>query len=400
MSQAEHERRHESGTKHERRSPENAGVEKSESESEVPHPRYEACDPIEAGCGSDVVDPWVRGKYPVSDDPDVEDGVIRTKVNYYAVQHDDGSGVVMTPAGGAVYAVRLADGTILGNESRGLMWPYGSETEDEAEAYAEIPFRFVGDVVAEQTRREVTDEGRTLMRSLRGADILDDHHDEEGVLLTHESGLQVYVGWDSTSYENSDLFGFVPFDGEDGVPVPSAGDALDLLKPHEAVARKGGEVTRQGEWFLVDTGEEPEGSIQKPGVSARPYGGSPLESHVPRDWATGVEDGVFLERARGAFDDLPVDVETPQGVFDWLHAEDPDPEDGEFDFLTSEQEALSEEIDAMYETARELADGIYVRGSFRHRDGEHYMETVDGWRRAETHEWDVITTDGRQVMHD
>lgn len=361
----------------------------------VPDP-YEACEPIDASSAGDVVDPWIRMQYPVGGD--AENGVIATDVNFRAEQHADGSGVFMSHAGGAVYAVRSADGAVVGNEGRGIMWPYDADTESEVPAYIEVPFQFVGQVATEQTdltvvpnggmlERGLRDdetlvEGRLFMRQLVDIDILEDDA-EDGVLLTHESGVQVYVGRDSTAYPErfGDLFGFVPFDGQRGTRVPTAADALDLLKPHDAVARPDSEVVRQGEWFLVDVDEPVTGPVFNPGVGERPYGPSPLESHVPRDWTIGTKVAAFLERAHETFEDLPDDVRRCDEVFAWLHDIDAD--------------------SAMFAAARDLADGIYVRGSLRHRRNEHYMETVDDWRLAVTHDHEVLTRDdisGRVVV--
>jgi hypothetical protein len=88
--------------------------------------RYEPAGPIEASRGHEIVDPWLQMQYPLEARGADENGVIETAVNYRAEQHPDGSGVLMSHAGGAVYAVRMADGTVVGNESRGMMWPYGS----------------------------------------------------------------------------------------------------------------------------------------------------------------------------------------------------------------------------------------------------------------------------------
>lgn len=96
--------------------PQRERSEVQNEQQEVPHPRYEPTGEIEAKSGSDVVDPWIRGKYPITDAEGTEDGVIRTSVNFYAKQHDDGSGVFMSPRGSAVYAIRTRDGTVLGNE--------------------------------------------------------------------------------------------------------------------------------------------------------------------------------------------------------------------------------------------------------------------------------------------
>lgn len=362
-------------------------------EQQVPDPRYEPTDAVGAESAGDVVDAWLRGLYPLGDD---EDGVIRTEINYYAAQHDDGSGVFMSPRGTAVYAVRLADGTVIGNESRGTMWPWDATTQDVPSAYAEVPFRFVGHVATEQSDLNTVDpdsilargldddetlvEGDDFMRELADADVLDADHAEEGVLLTHESGVQVYIGWDSTAYPDNDLFGFVPFDGTEGTPVPSAADALDLLKPFAAAAREDDMVTRQGEWFLVPTDDHPGSGPCKPGVGSRPYGGSPLESHVPREYALGVSAGTFLQRVHEAFD-VPADIRNVQPFFDWLHAQD----------------AASE----LFEEARDLAEGVYVRGTVRHRGNEHYLANVgEEWHRAVTHDREVMTTVGRQIMAD
>ena len=360
--------------------------------------RYELVGPIDATRSVPIVDAWLRMQYPVPGGDaaggDLEPGTIGSGSNYQAVQRPDGSGVFQSPAGTATYAVRLPDGTVLRNTDRGPNSPWSYAGLDTlAREYIELPFVFVGHVATMQTDLDNSDEATTrpgvqwdfeedtfiegdaFLREVVEADVLD-HPEEEGVLLTHESGVQLYVGWDSTAADTDGVFGFVPFDGAAGTRVPSARDALDLLKPQDVLTR-GEDVPRQGEWFLIpsDTGNGPSGTVQKPGVGARPYGASPLENHVPRDWATAVEDRVFLERVSERFDELPESVETPQDVFEWLANEGAESN--------------------LYAAARELAEGIYVRGTLRHRDHDHRVENVgDEWHRAETHEFDVITTDG------
>lgn len=105
--------------------------------------------------------------------------------------------------------------------------------EDEVDAHAEIPFRFIRQIFQEQANLNTPKEGSELdlgtregentgadnifMRGIVDADILPDEHEENGVLLEHESGIQVYIGRDSTSIDLgfNELFGFVLFDGTD-----------------------------------------------------------------------------------------------------------------------------------------------------------------------------------------
>jgi hypothetical protein len=363
-----------------------------------------------------LVDPFLDRVYPLNRENDLPEGTIHKDPYWQAIHHPDGSGVVQSSAGSRLYGIRTADGTVVATNTNRLWFPYHSEyhrrrDDDSGEVdrydyewFVQMPFRFVGEVLTEFTdldlaaedsllrmgmNRETMVEGPEFMRGVVGADTLDDDT-EDGVLLTHETGVQVYVGWDSTAWDDYEMFGFVPFDGEAGVPVPSAEDALDLLTPNAAAAGDDSEVIRQGEYFLVPFEAEPEGTIQSPGVSERPFGGSPLDSHIPREWRTAVADDVFVQRFVLEFgDELDVsDVETPQDAVDLLYEH----EGG----LKGEAAMATSPLAAPYATARELAESIYVRGSFRHRDNEHRMEMVEEWRRVTTHEWDVMTQDGQR----
>lgn len=413
-------------------------------------PRYEIISDVHALGGlQNVIDPFVDMQYPLNRDNDLPEGVIDNSNRWRAVHHPDGSGVVKSGRGSTIYGIRTADGTIVGNVTEGMWFPYRSdyhkrrednsgevEFYDDYDWFIELPFPFVGNTLTMQTDLDIGDpesalrigtdsetfvDGPAFMQQVVGADILEDD-DERGVLLTHTSGVQVYVGWDSTAHRGTEMFSFVPFDGEDGVPAPSAADALDLLRPNRAAAADQSCVERQGEWFLVPTVEDAEGSVQKPGVgekswryssshldrefdtrheaigeatlregvgsiesvrSERKYAsGSPLESHVPRDWRASVDDETFIGRFRGAFPELFTDGEEVSSPQDCL------------DLLWEREGDLAIPEDEMYERVRsDVAEGIQVRGTVRHRENDHEMAAVDEWRAATTHDWEALTLD-------
>ena len=354
-----------------------------------------------------LTDPFLDMVYPLNDDTDHARGVIHNSNRWLARHRPDGSGIVESSKGGATYGVRLADGTVIGNAEMNFWFPWHSDyhqrrPDDSGEVdvydydwFIQFPYQFLEAVLNEftdidskaeesvlrlGTDAENVADGAKFMRGVVAADILD-APEERGVLLTHDSGTQVYIGWDSTAWDTYEMFGFVPFDGTDGVPAPSAADALDLLRPNEAAAAPDTNVTRQGEYFLVPAEEAAAGTIQQPGVAERPYGGSPLDSHIPRDWRPVVDDDTFIRRfMRAANDPFAGPVpETPQDCVDLLADGTVDPE-----------------TDVTYAEVREMADGVQVRGTLRHRANEHEMVNVSEWRRATTHEWDVMTQDGQR----
>lgn len=357
-------------------------------------PRYELVitEPVQ-GYGP-LVDAWARYRYPVNVDENGRSGVIQGLGSRNARQFPDGSGVYESNTGARVYAVRTPSGVVVWNHDGDSPWPHSSEAEDEVDVEICVPFPFIGEVLSRLSDLVLYDEqslvglggrageddfvdGQVFMRGIVDVDLLPEKHEERGALLTHEDGPQVYVGWDSTARDD-ELFGFCPFDGTNGVPVPSATDALDLLTPNEADAAADSGLERQGEWYFVPTAPRPDaslvpkGTIQNPGVKSRPFGGSPLESHVPRDWKTGKPDLEFVmdvEQELG----YPTTAGSPQEIFDAIHAG---------------------ELDMELDRARELADGIYVRGSIRHRENDHTMLVLDDWRRAVTHDWSVLSVDG------
>lgn len=357
-------------------------------------------DPVQ-GYGP-IVAAWATMKYPLNVDEDGQHGVIQGKGMRHAKQRPDGSGIYESVAGGTLYAIRTTDGTIIWNDHADSdHWPYTTrDVRDDLDPdEISFPFGFVGVLVTEQTDADLhhpdsilamgrdgnTVDGDEFMRGVVRADV---HEGEErGVLLEHKDGIQVYVGYDSTAHGEG-TFGFVPFDGEDGVRAPTARDALDLLRPDGAL----GDEPRQGEWFLVpqpEGADEAQGTIQKPGVSELPYGASPLNGHVPRDWKTAVPDLEFVRRV--VYDlvgDQAASTSELAGVgISWQD---------------SPQEIIEKidtgRIDMTFERARELAGGVYVRGSIRHRRQEHQMETLDEWHQAVTHDHDVISIDDATAL--
>lgn len=207
------------------------------------------------------------------------------------------------------------------------------------------------------------------------------------LLLVARDGTRVFVGEDATARDSNGLFGYV-IGPDDRLPlVRTAREALDLLKPAQASAAEmeGATPLRQGEWFLVPTDEEPVSPVYSGGVSRRPFGGSPLENHVPTEWGIGVPEDEFMAWFERECPELADHVETPAEAFQriWRGHEIASIEDVEL---------LTDLPDA--EALREFAEPIYVRGTLRHRDNDHYMESIgDGWRLAVTHDVDVFTMD-------
>lgn len=206
----------------------------------------------------------------------------------------------------------------------------------------------------------------------------------ESGLVTLADGTRVFYGTDETAKRSSRLFGYV-LEPNDPVPLPeTAREGLDLLKPAPVVkalddpAVAGEQVSRQGDIWLVNVDfvpREPEGSWNKPGVGSRPFGASPLGNHVPREYAFMVSDDEFVSRARDTFD-FPQGIapETPKDVVDvvWKHQRLTDHGDIDSEWTPDMDDLL------------EIGNGLAVRGTLRHRNNDHFMETIgDGdtvWR--------------------
>lgn len=358
------------------------------------HPFYDPVDHVDADSTDDAVEAWVEGKYPTE-----TDGRIQIEGDHHVfVQQPNGIGFVDHGGENGPCALRIRGERALVNQS------HNSDICDVRRIHGEIeralrrseiawiptPFEFYFDVMDFALEDPDPD---TFFRNLTEVDVYEvdrdavrngETTDSDGMLFVcRELGQRVFIGrdWTATS-RGSQVFGFVP---EEDTPVPSARDAVELLKPDEVAAAQaeGKNVRRQGEWFLVEMTDKPHGTIQKPGMGSRPYGASPLDSHIPTEWSTLVRDELFLDRfgqvAAYRPDLADVDPETPQDAVEAIreHLIDNDDYDGYgwFEMLTM------------------MAGAVCVRGSFRHRRNEHFSEHVEDWHRAYTHDYDVLVAD-------
>lgn len=212
------------------------------------------------------------------------------------------------------------------------------------------------------------------------------------LLLVYEDETRQYVGEDETSKAGSELFTFYVYPNDEYPMVRTVDEALSLLKTPgvDQALIDGVGPKRQGEWWLLEDQGEPAGSVFRPGVGERPFGESPLGNHVPREYGFGVPDDVFVERFVEHTPELAGWIDTvDDAVWHVMKAGELEALDG-FELLT--------DVPSPSEI-REMAEGIYVRGTLRHRESEHYLETIgDEWHRAETHDMDVWTVDSFQLF--
>ena len=337
----------------------------------------------------DVANDWLAGVYPNNERSDRPAGTIYSSATE-ARQYDDGRGRIRWNR--QLEAVRTTSGLVLLNSQLSSGGGFGSNhgsTHIRQTArkhdfeYYNVPMVFLDGVIDEQTDAK---RRRSPGDRWHADQIIHVHDEGDGRLYTYAHGEQIYVGHDETAHGNG-RFGFVI---DDEAPVPEPTRALDLLLP-DAVRRAqadGAEITRQGEWFFVNeqyTDTERNGTIQKPGVAERPYGYSPLDSHVPRDWAAVNDDATVIENFREHDDveftdsyELDEVLEAPQHVVEFFAT-------GRMHFRSSL-------------TWRQLQDevlgGVWVRGTVRHDDRDHYVENLGNeWHLAVTHDVDVVTED-------
>lgn len=239
--------------------------------------------------------------------------------------------------------------------------------------------RFV-DAVAD---REGLDANAGEARLLHREELLDDpdYGAEWGLLLVWPDETVMFVGADPTA-TGPPWFAYT-IGPTEPVPAPdTAQGALDRLKPpavRDTIAEDGFVPQRHGEWWLRPTPLAPAGTVFTPGVASKPFGPSPLGNHVPRAWGMSVTDDSFVTTAHehGA----PASRATPPEVFDW-----------------ATRQVRRDELD--WHTVREWADDILVRGTVRHRDHDHPVETLgDTWHVAETHDFEVYTADDITGVH-
>lgn len=231
---------------------------------------------------------------------------------------------------------------------------------------------------------EIAYESHADARLVHRQDWLDDpdYGSDYGLLLVWPDETLMFVGSDPTA-SGAPWFAYT-VDPLAPVAAPeTARDALDRLKPpavRDVVHEEGFVPRRQGEWWLRPTPIRPTGTTFRPGTSSRPFGPSPLGSHVPTEWGMSVRDDTFVERAHDAVD-VPASRQTPPEVIEWA-------------IRRIEREELT------WHDVREWAGDILVRGTLRHRDHDHAIEDVgDQWHIAETHELEVYTADDIEGVH-
>jgi len=267
--------------------------------------------------------------------------------------------------------------------------PY-DEAEDIEEGLSDV----LGQPGSRQRRRQrtrfvraVADEvGKDeLVRDVRVLDQLDADETEDvdlGTLLTFPDDSIMFVGIDPTARDSVPLFAFT-VERHQPIPAPlSAADALDLLRPGavQDAFEDETEPDRQGEWWLLPTRKVPVGSTFTPGVNSRPFGPSPLGNHVPREYGFAVSDDEFMGGVREIVDELPTSITTPPETIRWLHRQ--------------RRKVPTPEYVPEWDAIRQVAGEIYVRGTLRHRENDHYVEDVGNqWHEAITHNLDVYTGD-------
>jgi len=212
-------------------------------------------------------------------------------------------------------------------------------------------------------------------------------HAEEGMklLLVAADGTRLFIGEDATARDSNGLFGYI-IEPDGRLPlVRTTQEALDLLKPAKAATAEMEDATplRQGEWFLVPTDEQPESRIFSGGVSERPFDGSPLENHVATEFGLGVTEEEFLNKFETLCPEL--DFDNADDVFERLAKA--------LRIASVDGVELETEVPD-FESVRKIAEPIYVRGTLRHRENDHYMERLgDQWHVAVTHDVDVFTVE-------
>lgn len=255
---------------------------------------------------------------------------------------------------------------------------------EEAEAisleveYGREPVRFVRALAREFDKDELVTE----VRRLDEGDVDDTGDVDLADLLVFPDESLLFLGSDPTAKDAIPLFAFLiePFEP---VPAPtSVAEALDLLRPGAVrdAFEEGSEPDRQGEWWLLPTHQVPVGETYRPGVNERPFGPSPLDNHVPREWGMTSSTDEFMTGIQELVQELPETIWTPPEVIEWVnrqHHRVPEPE-----------------YAPAWEDVQELAGEILVRGTLRHRDNDHFVEDLgETWHEAKTHGMDVYTAD-------
>lgn len=249
-----------------------------------------------------------------------------------------------------------------------------------ASRYPRQTTRFLRAVTEEVEKRDLLDDGRLL-------DELDPDETDDvdrGDLLVFPDESILFLGSDPTARDSVPLFAFI-VERHQPIPTPTTSqEALDLLRPakiRDAFESDGPEPARQGEWWLLPSNKVPVGTAFRPGVDSRPYGPSPLGNHVPTKWGMTVTDSAFMDGIREAVPALPESVSTPPEVIEWVNRQ--------------HEKRPTPEYAPDWEVVRETAGEILVKGTLRHRENDHFVESIgdDQWHSAQTHDMDVYTGD-------
>ncbi|WP_435551964.1 hypothetical protein [Natrinema sp. CGMCC1.2065] len=267
---------------------------------------------------------------------------------------------------------------------------YEQATEPPWKDYNRQTAAFIKSLLPAVGKEEFLDDRRRVhhykqLEELRLVDELDTSTTDDADLallfaLPDESLL--FVGSDPTAKETTPLYGFL-VDTFAPIPAPaSAQEALDLLRPDQvrSAFESGDEPDRQGEWWLLPTKKVPVEETFEPGVSSRPFGPSPLANHVPREWGMTVSPGDFMDDVRDRVDQLPGTIETAPELIEWVHRQ--------------HQRVPTPESVPEWSEIQDLAGEILVRGTLRHRENDHFVESLgETWHVAETHNMEVYTAD-------
>lgn len=125
-------------------------------------------------------------------------------------------------------------------------------------------------------------------------------------------------------------------------------------------------------WDEGDDGPEPDGP-------------SPLDNHVPREYALGASEAEFVARFKREVPERAEYFDTVPEIVGWVT------EQHHFDDTVGIE--IPDHVPTLDEV-REWANGVYVRGTLRHRENDHYMENIgDEWHIARTHTMEVFTAD-------
>lgn len=212
-------------------------------------------------------------------------------------------------------------------------------------------------------------------------------------LVGYPDGTQILVGRDETS-KDSGLFSIVL---EDDPAVKTVADALETLKPEPVKAAERAEdvrVRRQGEWWFVESDEDPAFSVSGE-LGMKPYGYSPMDTHVAREYGFGLEHDELLRELSLYVSDGECDqvFDSVPRCFDSIRNRD----------IVWEGEWGGRFPEFDWDRIVSICEGIYARGTVRHRDREHYMLSLgDNWHQAFTHDTTVHqplpTTYGRSIL--